>query len=101
MDREDGAFRSQRRARSGMASTRHEEARRDRSQGWGEDTAQRRFETYPRIALTDEYIVIAKIPDDVPEKKSWFGLKNKAKLQRRVWVQNTVSLCQPPIRQSA
>jgi hypothetical protein len=45
-------------------------------EGWGEDTAERLFETYPRIALTGEYID-CQDPDDVQEKKSWFGFLRK------------------------
>jgi len=44
--------------------------------GWGGETAKRLFETYPRIALTDEYID-CEDPDDVVEKKSWFSFLKK------------------------
>jgi len=53
------------------------EARKIVAHGWGEDTAERLFEKYPRIALTDEYID-CEDPDDVVEKKSWFGFLKKA-----------------------
>lgn len=48
------------------------EARREVASGWGEDVAERLFETYPRIALTDQYID-CEDPDDTPEKKSFFS----------------------------
>jgi protein-tyrosine phosphatase len=48
------------------------EARAIVAENWGEDTAERLFETYPRIALTDQYID-CEDPEDVVEKKSWFG----------------------------
>jgi protein-tyrosine phosphatase len=44
---------------------------------WGEATAERLFEIYPRIALTDEYID-CEDPEDVQEKKSWFGFLKKS-----------------------
>ena len=53
------------------------EARRLVTDGWGEDVAERLFETYPRIALTDEYID-CEDPEDVTEKKSFFGFLKKA-----------------------
>ncbi len=53
------------------------EARRIVTEGWGEATAMRLFETYPGIALTDEYID-CEDPDDVKEKKSWFSFGKKA-----------------------
>jgi protein-tyrosine phosphatase len=53
------------------------EARKIVTEGWGEGTAQRLFETYPRIALTGEYID-CEDPDDPVEKKSWFGFLKKA-----------------------
>lgn len=52
------------------------EAREIVAEGWGEDTAERLFETYPRIALTGEYID-CEDPEDVQEKKSWFGFLKK------------------------
>jgi protein-tyrosine phosphatase len=52
------------------------DARRIVAEGWGEDTAQRLFETYPRIALTDEYID-CEDPEDIREKKSWFSFFNR------------------------
>lgn len=52
------------------------EARQIVADGWGEETAERLFETYPRIALTNEYID-CEDPDDVVEKKSWFGFLKK------------------------
>ncbi len=48
------------------------EARKIVADGWGEDTAERLFETYPRIALTDEYID-CEDPEDTSSKKSWFS----------------------------
>jgi protein-tyrosine phosphatase len=48
------------------------EARAIVTEKWGEATAERLFETYPRIALTDQYID-CEDPEDVAEKKSWFG----------------------------
>ena len=45
--------------------------------GWGEDVAERLFETYPRIALTDEYID-CEDPDDVVEKKSFFSFLKRS-----------------------
>ncbi len=53
------------------------EARRIVAEGWGETTAERLFETYPRIALTDEYID-CEDPEDAPEKKSWFSFLKKS-----------------------
>ena len=53
------------------------EARRIVTEGWGGDLAERLFETYPRIALTDEYID-CEDPDDVVEKKSFFDFLKKA-----------------------
>jgi protein-tyrosine phosphatase len=53
------------------------EARKIVADGWGEDVAERLFETYPRIALTDEYID-CEDPEDVAEKKSFFGFLKKA-----------------------
>jgi protein-tyrosine phosphatase len=52
------------------------EARKLVVEGWGEDTAQRLFETYPRIALTDQYID-CEDPDEVSEKKSFFSFFRK------------------------
>jgi protein-tyrosine phosphatase len=52
------------------------EARKIVAEGWGEDTAMRLFETYPRIALTTDYID-CEDPEDVTEKKSWFGFLKK------------------------
>jgi protein-tyrosine phosphatase len=54
------------------------DARRIVAEGWGEATALRLFETYPRIALTDEYID-CEDPEDVKEKKSWFSFLKKAR----------------------
>jgi protein-tyrosine phosphatase len=52
------------------------EARKTVAEAWGESTAERLFETYPRIALTGEYID-CEDPEDIAEKKSWFAfLKN-------------------------
>jgi len=45
--------------------------------GWGEDVAERLFETYPRIALTDAYID-CEDPDDVVEKKSFFSFLKRS-----------------------
>jgi protein-tyrosine phosphatase len=45
--------------------------------GWGDDVAERLFETYPRIALTDEYID-CEDPDDVVEKKSFFSFLKRS-----------------------
>ncbi len=45
--------------------------------GWGEDVAERLFETYPRIALTDEYID-CEDPDDIVEKKSFFSFLKRS-----------------------
>ena len=39
--------------------------------------AERLFDTYPRIALTGEYID-CEDPDDVVEKKSWFSFLKKS-----------------------
>ena len=44
---------------------------------WGEEIAERMFETYPRIALTDGYID-CEDPDDIVEKKSWFDFLKKS-----------------------
>jgi protein-tyrosine phosphatase len=54
-----------------------QEARRIVTEGWGGEIAERLFETYPRIALTDQYID-CEDPDDVVEKKSFFGFLKKA-----------------------
>jgi protein-tyrosine phosphatase len=52
------------------------EARTIVAEGWGEETAELLFETYPRIALTSEYID-CEDPEDVVEKKSWFSFLRK------------------------
>jgi protein-tyrosine phosphatase len=53
------------------------EARRIVTEEWGGDVAERLFETYPRIALTDEYID-CEDPEDVVEKKSFFSFLKKS-----------------------
>ena len=60
-----------------LLSTDLREARRIVTEGWGGEIAERLFETYPRIALTDQYID-CEDPDDVVEKKSFFGFLKKA-----------------------
>ena len=67
---EDGSFRSQRCARHGMAAARYAGGAKHRYGWMGQGVAERLFETYPRIALTDEYID-CEDPDDVEEKKSF------------------------------
>lgn len=52
------------------------EARAIVAERWGEATAERLFETYPKIALTDQYID-CEDPEDVPEKKSFFSFLKK------------------------
>jgi protein-tyrosine phosphatase len=52
------------------------EARKIVTEGWGEETAELLFETYPRIALTRDYID-CEDPEDAVEKKSWFSFLKK------------------------
>ena len=44
--------------------------------GWGEAVAQRLFKTYPKIALTDQYID-CEDPEDAPVKRSFFDFLKK------------------------
>ena len=51
-------------------------ARKIVADGWGEETAELLFETYPRIALTSDYID-CEDPIDEVKKKSWFSFLRK------------------------